>query len=200
MPGPFEQRPCGEALRGSHSAHLYMQNCRAYQCPGGAVLHDFPPGEVKFADVQATLDAVWQQGEWQSAFRANAVTAPCPEAGAKAHDAHYYLSADGPACCPGWSEPDDGPGPQPGEPPTDAERIRGLEYTIQRAREALGAEAPATVCGGHEARIAALEDALRDVLAHFVHTGHPGEPCKQTGWVRVATIDQWHAVLRGEAS
>lgn len=150
MPGPLEQRPCGETLRGCHPAHTYMQNACVYQCPGGDVLHDFPPGEVKFADVQATLDG--------------------------------------------------GPGPQPGEPPTDAERIRDLKHVIQRAREALGTETPAATCDGHEARITALESALRDALAHFVHPGHPGEPCKQTGWVRVDTIDQWHAVLRGEAS
>jgi len=215
-----------------------MQNACVYQCPGGDVLHDLPPGEVKFADVQATLDAVWQQGDHSGATCAvlhtdaygrptpcpnpplvakvmgqayhladnlrYAVTlpaSPCPAWSLQVpHDAHDFASADGPARCPGWSEPDDGPGPQPGEPPTDAERIRGLEYTIQRAREALGTEAPAPDCDGHEARIAALEDALRDVLAHFVHTGYPGEPCKQTGWVRVATLDQWHAVLRGEAS
>jgi hypothetical protein len=121
---------------------------------------------------------------------------PCPNWSLQEpHDAHNFASADGLARCPGWGEPDDGPGPQPGEPPTDAERIRNLEYVIQRAREALGTD---TAPCGHAARIAALEDALREVLAKFVHTGHPGEPCKQTGWVRVATLDQWHAVLRGE--
>lgn len=121
---------------------------------------------------------------------------PCPNWSLQEpHDAHNFASADGPARCPGWSEPDDGPGPQPGEPPTDAERIRDLEHILQRAREALGTD---TAPCDHAARIAALEDALREVLAKFVHLGHPGEPCKQTGWVRVATLDQWHAVLRGE--
>lgn len=37
--------------------------------------------------------------------------------------------------------------------------------------------------------------ALAEVLDQFRHDTHPGERCKQTGHVRVATIDRWHAVL-----
>jgi hypothetical protein len=143
----------------------------------GGVIYQCPGGEVATRGSDARL---------------------CPMVGDVPHDAHgWTYLVDGTAYrCPGWSEPDDGPGPQPGEPPTDAERIRDLEYVIQRAREALGTDTPPC---DQAARITALEDALREVLAHFVHSGHPGEPCKQTGWVRVATLNQWHAVLRGEA-
>lgn len=35
---------------------------------------------------------------------------------------------------------------------------------------------------------------LREVLGHFVHKGHPGEPCLQTGWISVRTVDRWRAI------
>lgn len=162
-----EQRPCGEALRGYHFDHPYTHGGVVYECPGG--------------DVRAV----------------DTVEIPCPlKTFEKPHDAHEQIYENiGLWRCPGWGEPDDGV-KEPAPPQTDAQRIRDLEYVIQRAREALGADQPPC---DHTARITALEDALREVLAKFVHPGHPGEPCKQTGWVRTATLDQWHAVLRGEA-
>jgi hypothetical protein len=40
-----------------------------------------------------------------------------------------------------------------------------------------------------------LAATLQQVLSHFVHKGHPGEPCLQTGWVREDTVAKWRAVL-----
>lgn len=230
----LEQRPCGEARRGSHPAHLYMQNACAYQCPGGDVLHDVPadaPRVPTFTDVQSLLDAVWRQGDHSGATCAALHTdadgrpVPCPNPPSVAkvmgqayhladnlryaitlpdspcpawslqepHDAHEFASADGPARCPGWSEPDDGPGPDPAPPQSDAQRIRDLEYVIQRAREALGTDTPSC---DHAARITTLEEALRSVLAHAEpHT----ERCRRTGAISANTVRRWHAVLRGEA-
>ena len=44
-------------------------------------------------------------------------------------------------------------------------------------------------------RVTELEETLLDVLNHFVHKGHPGEPCLQTGWISVKTVDRWRTVL-----
>lgn len=166
----LEQRPCGETRGGADPAHRYMLGRTVYQCPGGDVR---PPDSV--------------------------AGSPCPlRALRKPHDAHDFRPTDESVHCPGYAEPDNGPGPEPSLSQTDAERIRDLEHTLQRVREALGTETPAATCDGHHARITALETTLRDVLAQFVHAGHPGEPCKQTGWIRAATLDRWHTVLRGE--
>jgi hypothetical protein len=40
-----------------------------------------------------------------------------------------------------------------------------------------------------------LRATLHDVLSNFVHKGHPGEPCLQSGWVREDTVAKWRAVL-----
>lgn len=37
--------------------------------------------------------------------------------------------------------------------------------------------------------------ALDEVLRHFNHKGHPGEPCLQTGWISERTVARWRAVL-----
>jgi hypothetical protein len=39
-----------------------------------------------------------------------------------------------------------------------------------------------------------LAAALREVLSHFVHKGHPGEPCLQTGWISEKTVARWRAI------
>lgn len=40
-----------------------------------------------------------------------------------------------------------------------------------------------------------LATTLDEVLRHFVHKGHPGEPCLQTGWISTRTVQRWRAVL-----
>jgi hypothetical protein len=40
-----------------------------------------------------------------------------------------------------------------------------------------------------------LAATLAKVLSHFVHKGHPGEPCLQTGWIAEKTVAEWRAVL-----
>lgn len=46
-----------------------------------------------------------------------------------------------------------------------------------------------------EERLTETRAVLHEVLSHFVHKGHPGEPCLQTGWIRVRTVDHWRATL-----
>lgn len=40
-----------------------------------------------------------------------------------------------------------------------------------------------------------LAATLDEVLRHFVHKGHPGEPCLSSGWVSEKTVARWRAVL-----
>ncbi|MGW0088269.1 hypothetical protein ACWDWS_04545 [Streptomyces sp. NPDC003328] len=40
-----------------------------------------------------------------------------------------------------------------------------------------------------------LRATLDEILRQLVHKGHPGEPCLQTGWVSVRTVDRWRAAL-----
>lgn len=40
-----------------------------------------------------------------------------------------------------------------------------------------------------------LAATLHDVLSHFTHKGHPGEPCLQTGWISEKTVAHWRTVL-----
>ncbi|WP_030169043.1 hypothetical protein [Streptomyces sp. NRRL S-813] len=40
-----------------------------------------------------------------------------------------------------------------------------------------------------------LAGVLDEVLRHFVHKGHPGEPCLQTGWISEKTVARWRAAL-----
>ncbi|MYX33435.1 MULTISPECIES: hypothetical protein [unclassified Streptomyces] len=47
----------------------------------------------------------------------------------------------------------------------------------------------------HRGRAATLAATLDEVLGYFTHDTHPGEKCKQTGHVRVATIDRWRHIL-----
>lgn len=46
-----------------------------------------------------------------------------------------------------------------------------------------------------ETRLAETRATLDEVLRHFVHKGHPGEPCLQTGWISEKTVARWRAVL-----
>jgi hypothetical protein len=40
-----------------------------------------------------------------------------------------------------------------------------------------------------------LAATLHDVLSSFVHKGHPGEPCLQSGWIAEKTVARWRTVL-----
>lgn len=45
----------------------------------------------------------------------------------------------------------------------------------------------------------ALEGAAglaEKLLGYFTHSGHPGTPCKRTGWIDVKHLDQHHTQLR----
>lgn len=47
-----------------------------------------------------------------------------------------------------------------------------------------------------QARRNRLAGLLTEVLEEFVHRGHPGEPCHQTGWVPDRTLDDWRRRFR----
>jgi hypothetical protein len=42
-----------------------------------------------------------------------------------------------------------------------------------------------------------LVSVLDEVLRTFVHPGHPGRPCVQSGWVEVERVGRWRDALRG---
>lgn len=46
-----------------------------------------------------------------------------------------------------------------------------------------------------ETRRAEERTVLAEVLGHFVHKGHPGEPCLSSGWISERTVARWRAVL-----
>lgn len=46
-----------------------------------------------------------------------------------------------------------------------------------------------------EQRADQLAVTLDDVLRHFIHKGHPGEPCLQTGWISERTVARWRETL-----
>jgi hypothetical protein len=48
--------------------------------------------------------------------------------------------------------------------------------------------------GDAERRLSEVLTTLDDVLRHFVHKGHPGEPCLSSGWVSEKTVARWRAV------
>ncbi|MFF3151856.1 hypothetical protein [Streptomyces sp. NPDC057910] len=40
-----------------------------------------------------------------------------------------------------------------------------------------------------------LRTTLDEVLRHFVHKGHPGEPCLSSGWISERTVARWRSTL-----
>jgi hypothetical protein len=46
------------------------------------------------------------------------------------------------------------------------------------------------------ARIAELETLLGEVLRTFVHPGHPGRACLQSGWIPVEQVARWRSALK----
>lgn len=46
------------------------------------------------------------------------------------------------------------------------------------------------------ARIAELETLLDEVLRTFVHQGHPGRACLQSGWIPLEQVGRWRSTLR----
>lgn len=97
-------------------------------------------------------------------------------------------------------EPDDGTHPEAPPAATPLEEaqatIESLRYQIRRAREALGTdEAPQPEQDQVRRERDELRALLYEILGHFVHKGHPGEPCLQTGWISVRTVQRWRDAL-----
>lgn len=118
---------------------------------------------------------------------------PCPKWSLEqAHDAHdWNAPVDGPSHCPGFSAPAEGHA-EPAPPQTAEEKVRDLEYVIQRVREVVGTDQPVTPTGE---RITALETTLREVLATFESET---DRRRLAGAISINTIRRWHNVLDGE--
>ena len=74
---------------------------------------------------------------------------------------------------------------------------RNAGLTVEAEATDMGSElddAAATIAN-HTVEINQLRHTLDEVLRHFVHKGHPGEPCLQTGWISERTVARWRAVL-----
>lgn len=65
----------------------------------------------------------------------------------------------------------------------------GIEYDFARRKLAEGKLEQA------EAERDAFRALATEVLGHFTHQGHPGEPCRRTGWIRERQIAAWRAAL-----
>jgi hypothetical protein len=48
-------------------------------------------------------------------------------------------------------------------------------------------------------RASELVNVLDEVLRTFVHPGHPGRACVQSGWIEVERVGRWRDALRGTA-
>lgn len=46
-----------------------------------------------------------------------------------------------------------------------------------------------------EAEVARLRAVGQDIVSRFVHRGHPGRECLQTGWIPVDQVAKWNAAL-----
>lgn len=44
-----------------------------------------------------------------------------------------------------------------------------------------------------------LGTIAKEMLATFVHKGHPGEPCRQSGWVPEKTVARWAELFRSHS-
>lgn len=76
-------------------------------------------------------------------------------------------------------------------------RNAGLVLSAATEATDMGSElddAAATIAN-HTVEINQLRHTLDEVLRHFVHKGHPGEPCLQTGWISERAVARWRAVL-----
>ena len=61
--------------------------------------------------------------------------------------------------------------------------------------DALEATPDPAVAPEQQQRVEQLATTLDEVLRQFVHKGHAGEPCLQTGWISEETVARWRAIL-----
>jgi hypothetical protein len=122
----------------------------------------------------------------------------CPLVQQTPHDAHEYEGLR----CPGWAPDDTDDGTRPEQPPalSESKQLRAdnesLRYQIQRVREALGTDEPlAPDLDQLRRERDELRSLLYEILGHFVHKGHPGEPCLSSGWISVRTVERWRNTL-----
>lgn len=67
-----------------------------------------------------------------------------------------------------------------------------VQELLRDNNQLLGEQAACITAELQRNRLAAT---LREVLAHFVEKGHPGEPCLRTAWIHERTVAQWHTAL-----
>jgi hypothetical protein len=71
-----------------------------------------------------------------------------------------------------------------------------VRHQIDQTRQALkAAEDELAANRQRAARHTAVETALREVLATFVHKVHPGRPCLQSQMINVETVQKWRETL-----
>ncbi|MEV0526014.1 hypothetical protein AB0I66_21495 [Streptomyces sp. NPDC050439] len=75
------------------------------------------------------------------------------------------------------------------------ERDLAIAHDRQPYPTASAYEQACAALHAHRDRAELLATTLDTVLRNFVHKGHPGEPCLQTGWISVRTVEQWRDVL-----
>lgn len=83
-----------------------------------------------------------------------------------------------------------------------AVRDREVEQLNAELQQYAAADSADAAAGSYALRAETAEQrrdelaaTLDEILRHFVHKGHPGEPCLGVGWISVRTVDRWRAVL-----
>lgn len=111
-----------------------------------------------------------------------------------------YFTGPGCACDNAGHDRPQNPAPRPTLDDITSDQLDTLWDRAEQAEEARD-DALRTAAyhndraSKHRARAERAEALAREILRHFIHKGHPGEPCLQTGWISVRTVEQWRAAL-----
>jgi hypothetical protein len=84
-------------------------------------------------------------------------------------------------------------------PSTHPDAIADAVYTRLKPHLAPHYQHAVDAAAAAEQRAQQLATTLDDVLRHFAHKGHPGEPCLSSGWISEKTVARWRAALHKPA-
>lgn len=59
-------------------------------------------------------------------------------------------------------------------------------------------DAACRALANHRERAERYRQLAAEILGHFTEPGHPGEPCRRTGWIRERTLAAWQAAAAEE--